>query len=220
MGYRCTIHVNTALAHQVRIGRALHAGIPNSVLTDSPHTLGDTHVILGPWFALDQWRHAPNVLYIDRAYWGDPDSVSIHWLRKGEKVVGPRLKPREIPKILPYRNSEKRIYLCDYGQQPEGDYSGVRYHPADGGQGSLHDALEGYGVALGRRTTALIDAAILGLQVITNDKYSPVWPISGRKGGREQLLTRLAWHNWALTEIESGAAWEHIHAISHRHTTS
>jgi len=210
LGYRSAIHVNPALAHQVRIGSALHAGIPHTVLTDSPDTVADTHIVLGPWFALDKWRHAHSVLYIDRAYWGDPDSVSVHWLKNGEKVCGTKQGGRDTPAVLPYRQSQKRIYLCDYGQEPEGDYDAVRYHPADGSTGTLQDALEGYGIALGRRTTALLDAAIAGLQVITTDGHSPVWPISGRLGGREQLLRRLAWHNWTIDEITRGLMWEHL----------
>jgi hypothetical protein len=180
------------------------------VLTDSPDTLADTHIVMGPWFALDKWRRAPNVLYIDRAYWGDPDAVSVHWLKHGEKVYGVKQGGRDCPAVEPYRQSQKRIFLCDYGCEPEGDYQGVRYHPADGGEGTLQDALEGYGIAIGRRTTALLDAAMMGLQVITNDRHSPVWPISGRLGGREQLLRRLAWHNWTIDEIRQGLMWEHL----------
>jgi len=215
MGYAVALHTNTSLAHQVAYARAWHRGLDRhgilSVLTDSPDTLADIHVIFGPWFALEKWRYAPSVLYIDRGYWGDPDYVSIHWLKQGEKVYGACTDYRAHPAVLPYRNSQKRIYLCDYGQEPEGDYHAVRRHPAsDDAQRPLLDDLDGYGIALGRRTTALIDASIAGLQVITSDRHSPVWPISGRCGGREQLLTRLAWHNWSLTEIERGDAWEHL----------
>lgn len=337
MGYTVAVHTNTGLAHQVRNARALVAGFRAhgiaAVIADRDAP-ADLHVVLGPWYALDKWRHA-NTLYIDRAYWGDPHNVSIHWLKNGEKhfttcdldglphvtveqlrheknnlqlwkygetatadmpamscqehetISGqntndPRAKnksklpircscvpqkgenkegamcslcgtcrtnapyglqqaegsglavpslslsgtrgrlettlrtPRGTPEVLPYRDSQKRIYLCDYGQQPEGDYSAVRYHPADGGQGSLADALEGFGVALGLRTTALLDAAIQGLTVITKDKHSPVWPISGRRGGREQLLNWLAWHNWSKDEISRGDAWEHLSQLQPR----
>ena len=215
MGYTVALHTNTGLAHQLELARAWHVGFTRhgiaSVLTDSPDTLADTHVVFGPWFALDKWRHAPRVLYIDRAYWGDPDRVCVHWLRQGEKIYGACMDYRPIPTVIPYRNSQKRIYLCDYGQEPEGDYDAIRRHPADGDAlRSLMDDLDGYGIAIGRRTTALVTAAIAGLEIITSDRHSPVWPISGRRGGREQLLTRLAWHNWSLDEIERGYAWEHL----------
>lgn len=212
MGYRCAIHTNTGLAHQVKIARTLLAGFEVhgivAVMTDAG-AQADMHVCMGPWYALEQWRHA-NTLYIDRAYWGDPGAVSVHWLRDGEKHFNGFADYRPIPDVMPYRDSQKRIYLCDYDKQPQGDYDAVRHHPAGGNGCSLVESLDGYGVAIGKRTTALIDAAINGLVVITDDPHSPVWPISGRRAARRAWLTGLAWHNWTLDEIKRGDAWEHL----------
>lgn len=217
MGQSCAIHTNAALAHQVRIAHCLAAGFKRHGIKaiianrDAP---ADLHVVMGPWFALERWRHS-NTLYIDRAYWGDPDNVSIHWLKDGEKDFTRCELPRAHPALHPYRESQKRIYLCDYGHKPRGHYDAARLHPTEGGSGSLVEALEGFGVSVGRRTTALIDAAILGLVVETEDEHSPAYPIRGIKGMRADWLTNLAWHNWSLSEIENGTAWEYLNAIGH-----
>ncbi len=214
MGARCAIHTNTGLAHQVRIARALVDGFAahgiNAEITGRDSE-ADLHVCMGPWFALDLWRFDALTLYIDRAYWGDPDSVSVHWLQSGEKVFTRCDIPRAHPELKPYRFSEKSIFLCDYNQQPVGVYDAVRYHPANGQRGSLAESLEGFGVAAGGRTTALVDAAILGLKVVTFDEHSPLWPISGRREGREKWINNLAWHNWSLDELAEG---EFLDAIS------
>jgi hypothetical protein len=212
MGFRVAVHTNCGLAHQVTIARALVAGFRAhgmaSVIADR-EAAADLHVCMGPWFALDRWRF-DRMLYIDRGYWGDPDCVSIHWLDGGEKVRTACDMPRAHPELKPYRYSEKSIFLCDYGMAPVGVYDAVRFHPANGQGGSLIEALQGYGVAAGRRTTALVDAAIEGLKAVTVDPHSPVWPISGKREGREQWINNLAWHNWSIDEIERGEAWEHL----------
>jgi hypothetical protein len=213
MAYEVAIHCNTSLVHQVTLARALSSGFRHhgisAVVTDQRQTMAELHVVMGPWFAFEQWRFG-NTLYIDRAYWGDPDNVSVHWLVNGEKSYTRSDDKRATPELKPYRYSEKSIYLCDYDRVPTGLYDAVRYHPANGQGGDLIRALDGYGVAIGSRTTALVDAAIQGLKVVTDSEHSPVWPISGRRGGREQWINRLAWHNWAIQDIERGAAWEHL----------
>jgi len=210
--YSVAVHTNTALAHQVRNSLALVAGFRANgiaaVMTDA-NAEADIHVVQGPHYCLEKWRYA-NTLYIDRAYWGDPDSLSIHWLLNGEKLFTACDIPRATPELQPYRYSEKSIFLCDYNRQPKGVHDAVRYHPANGQVGKLADDLEGFGVAAGRRTTALVDAAIMGLKVVTFDPHSPVWPISGRREGREKWINNLAWHNWSLDEISRGEAWQHL----------
>jgi hypothetical protein len=207
MGYQVAVHTNTGLAHQVKIARALVAGFDvhgiAAVISDAV-VQADMHVCMGPWFALDQWRHG-NTLYIDRAYWGDPGAVSVHWLQDGEKLRTRNNPPRPHPELAPMRAGSRRIYLCDYGEQPPNDCD-YRRHPADGAAGTLAEALEGYQIAAGRRTTALVDAAIAGLAVETDDPHSPVYGLTDR----EQWITDLAWHNWTLDEIERGAMWAHF----------
>lgn len=222
MGTRCAILVNPALSHQLDHARAWRAGLKRHgidlVVTHDRDYQADMLILSGPNYAPTR-RGDDNVLYIDRAYWGDPDSVSIHWLNDGEKVFTGCTADRPHPALLPYRTSQKRIYLCDYGHRARGHYDAVRLHPTEGGTGSLQEAMQGYGVAVGRRTTALVDAAIAGLVVETDDEHSPVWPIRGLKGNRGDWITGLAWHNWSLTEIEEGDAWAYLSPLQPRLAT-
>ena len=205
MGNKSTvIHCNRGLAHQVELAQQLKAGfnakgLPCSI-SNKANTPADTHVVLGPWFALDEWRYA-NTLMIDRAYWGDPDCVSIHWLKDGEKVFLRDMPKRAHPRLKKPKTGNRRIYLCDFRQQPEGHYDTVRYHPAEKKpQGSLKDALKAHDVAIGRRSTALVDAVIHGLRVETDDLHSPVYGITDRR----RWINDLSWHNWSRAEILSG----------------
>lgn len=208
MGESCAIHVNPSQPHQRQYGQYLKAGLERHGytvnLTSDISAEAVMHCILGPWYALDRWRHHERVLYIDRAYWNDPLAVSIHWLRDGEKVRPHHTAPRDYPQFRPYKEGSKAIYLCDYGELPPQDWTGaVRRHPGGRPKITLEEALEGYHIAAGRRTTALVTAAIEGLTIDTDDLYSPVWPIRGG-GDRAQWLNDLAWHNWSQDEIASG----------------
>ena len=205
MGARSTvIHCNRGLAHQVEMARCLRDGLNakghKAKISYSADDSADIHVVMGPWFALKQWRY-DKTLMIDRAYWGDPECVSIHWLKDGEKVFLRNQKYRKHPKLKKPKEGEKRLYLCDFRQAPEGEFDAVRYHPAEKKpQGSLQDALDAHDIAIGRRSTALVDAAIHGLRVETIDPHSPVYGITDRR----QWIRDLAWHNWSKAEISSG----------------
>jgi hypothetical protein len=210
MGCQPTIHVNPHLDHQKKLGVALADGFKSHgitpVLTTDPKAKGDFHVVLGPWFALKEWRF-DNTLYIDRAYWNDPRCVSIHWLSNGEKVRTKGNPYRRHPTLAPIKTGDRRLYLCDYKQKPLGRYHTVRYHPADKtSRYSLDECLKAHDVAIGRRTTALVDAHIQGLRVETDDPHSPVADVTDR----DQWITDLAWHNWSHDEISRGAMWNHI----------
>lgn len=208
MGNTVAVHTNTGLAHQVRNARALVAGLRvhglAAVITDAD-AQADIHVVQGPWYALERWRHHPNVLYIDRAYWGDPQCLSIHWLYRGEKWRTHHTARRYHPELQPTKHWGRSIYLCDYGQKPEGVYDSVRAHPADKpSHWSLAADLAEHGIAIGKRTTALVDAAIAGLTVFTEDVHSPVYEISGAPWLRGSWINAMAWHNWSLAEISTG----------------
>lgn len=193
------IHAS-GLEHQQRVAKALSKGT-GWAISNSPHTEADLHVVIGPWFALKHWR-LDNTLYLDRAYWGDPNCVSVHWLKHGEKVRTRGREYRAHPVLQPLKSGHRRLYLCDYGRQPCGHYDTVRYHPADKrSKTTLRQDLEAHDVAIGCRTTALVDAAFMGLTVETNDPHSPVYGLTDR----EQWARDLAWHNWHTDELESGA---------------
>ena len=210
MGYQPTIHVNPHLQHQKKLGIALADGFQRHgitpIVTTDPRAKGDFHVVLGPWFALKEWRF-DNTLYIDRAYWGDPDCVSVHWLSDGEKVRTRNNPFRGHPELKPLKTGDRRVYLCDYGQEPSGHYHAVRYHPSDKpSRYTLDECFNTFDTAIGRRTTALVDAHIHGLGVETDDHHSPVYGITDR----EQWVIDLAWHNWSHDEIQRGEMWNHI----------
>ena len=208
---KTVIHANGSLKHQVVYAKALAEGMGGEV-SFSPYTEADIHVVIGPWFALKPWRYA-KTLYVDRAYWGDPDCVSIHWLKDGEKVRTKGRPYREHPKLHPMKPGSKTIYLCDYGGWPTGNFDSVRYHPAQRKPTTtLQYDLDAHQVAIGKRTTALVDAAIQGLRVETDDPHSPVYGITDR----EQWARDLAWHNWSIDEIRSG---EFLNGIGHYHAT-
>lgn len=210
MGDSITIHANPALSHQVRIAEALalgfcRLGLPVRV-SDDPAGAAELHIVLGPWFALKQWRY-DNTFYIDRAYWGDPDRISCHWLKDGEKRRDAYKEIRRHPEIDPHKHGTRAIYLCDYGEKPRGAYHSVRYHPAERKpEQSLAEDLAQHQIAIGRRTTALVDACFKGLSVVTDDPHSPVYDVTDRT----EWARGLAWHNWSLDEIARGEMWHSL----------
>lgn len=226
VGY--TIHANPRLKHQVDYAEAFAAGFAahgdRADITRDPNRPADVHVIIGPWFALKPWQHDGDyVLYVDRAYWGDPEAVSAHWLRMGEKVFEGAGAGRPHPEAAPYKTGRRSIYLCDYGDTPKGRYDTVRRHPAESGrpERDLAADLAEHDLAVGKRTTALVDAALAGLRVETPDVHSPVFPIRGRvcDQAREVWLCGLSWHNWGIEEIRTGAAWEYLRQLSRQRNT-
>ena len=208
MGSESAVIHCSGLAHQVELAQCLlagfnHHGLP-ATISDSATTPASLHVVIGPWFALNQWRYS-NTILIDRAYWGDPDNVSVHWLVHGEKLRTRGNPWRSHPELKPMKTGARRLYLCDYGCEPEGGYDTARRHPAEEQQQvSLADDLASHDIAIGRRTTALVDAAFAGLQIQTKDRNSPVYGIRDR----EQWAIDLAWHNWSKDEIRRGVMWE------------
>lgn len=202
---RPVIHVDSRSQHQIDTARALSDGFQrhglNPIITHDPKEQGDFHVCNGPHFAKDHW---PECLYIDRAYWGDPLAVSVHWLSEGEKIRTKGNPYREHPVLEPIKTGDRRVYLCDWKGVPEGQYHTVRYHPSEKpSRYTLGECLNNHDVALGRRTTALVTAHIKGLRVETNDPHSPVFGITDR----EQWARDLAWHNWSKDEIARGDMW-------------
>ena len=100
------------------------------------------------------------------------------------------------------KTGNKRIYLCDYADGPAGCYDTVRRHPAQQKPTTtLQHDLDTHDIAIGRSTTALVDAAIQGLRVETSDPHSPVYGLVDR----DQWIRDLAWHNWSTDELASGA---------------
>jgi hypothetical protein len=226
------IHINRNIENQVAFGTALAEGFRqhgvDHNLTTSKTAPGDTHVIIGPWYAFEAFKNHDNVLYFDRACWDHPNYTSINWMSHGIKHWNWNIDrlARYHPPIRPWKNGNKLLVLCDYGDDgkqmaykanPHYEEITVRRHPSnrDASRNSLSQDLDQHDIAFGGRSTALVTAAIDGLRVLSYDKTSPVAPIAGRVAyinvkDRSQWLRDLSWHNWNLNEVRTGAAWEHL----------
>lgn len=231
MGYRIAVHVNPGLNHQVEAARSLKAGFKRhgieAKITSLRSIEADINVCMGPWYALNQ-NIGNRVFYLDRALWGDPECVSLQWLdSEGNKVYQwGRSEKRLHPELKPHKGNESAVVLCDYGMDggresclalPHFESVSVRRHPSEEPEGeSLEDCLQAHDAAIGRHSTAMVQAAIEGLAVICRVPHSPVTPIASRcvqeikRPSREQWINDLAFHNWNMREIESGDAWHNL----------
>jgi hypothetical protein len=161
-------------------------------------------------------------VWLDRAFWGDPDYASVGWSTVDGRAFPVPAGIRAHPELKPWRIGREAIVLADYldsGEQlaamvrPHVSSVRIRRHPVEGGAGTLQDALHGAQIAVGHRTTALIEAALTGLSVVCLDAYNPVGPIASRcirdirRPDRREWAQQLAWGNWCHAEIESGELW-------------
>lgn len=227
---KAAIHINPRIDNQVVYGHALAEGFRQhgykADLTPSLSASADVHCLIGPWYAYDHFKGHDKVLYLDRACWDHPALTCINWMSKGSKVWNWKHKEpgRYRPETKPWRDGNRLIILCDYGEdssryenraRPYMPYA-VRRHPSQTPQEQeLTEQLKEFDCALGGKSTALVTAAVEGLSVFSVDKLSPVYPISQPfpwtyHKDREGWLNSLSWHNWTPSEIASGAAWEHF----------
>lgn len=226
---RTVIHCNPSLAHQVKHAEAFAAGFQRHgiacEISSRPDREADMHVVLGPHYALDYWRRHPRCLWLDRAYWGDPDYATVGWSQGTTRKFAQGDGARNHPALQPWRDGRNCIVLSDYrddGQRmaamarPHVDRVEIRRHPVEGGAGTLSDALRGFQIAIGHRTTALIEAAISGLTIVCTDPDNPVRDVASssirdlRQPDRSAWIGKLSWHQWNHDEIASGECWEWI----------
>lgn len=227
MDSRCAIHCNPYLKHQVRWAEAFANGFRRHgqacEITSDASKPADIHVVLGPHYALEQWRHHPNCIWLDRAFWGDPECASIGWSTGDGRRFPLGEEQRPHPELHPWKIGLDAIVLADYGDdgaslvamaRPHFDRLDVRRHPVQGGSGTLTEALAGYQIAIGRKTSALIEAAILGLSVVCLEQDNPVALVATRsvrdigRPDRGPWIHQLSWGNWSVGEIENGEVWE------------
>lgn len=201
------------MQHQRHYARALAAGFAAHGMTPKQTTEPDAyadvkiHVCLGPHYALRYWSpRAHDVLLLDRCFYrGDPEHVSLGWLQTdGGRFwrVGEGRAPLEI--VRQWRHIG-RIFLADFnGPQTIGNVDRCRAHPARavGPAVALEDDLRRHHVAIGYRTTALVTAALMGLQV--HSLWAP------HILNRPNWLELLPYADWSHGEIASGEAWEHL----------
>jgi hypothetical protein len=218
------IHYNPHLAHQRDHARAFEQC--GFTATTSKTTEADVHVVSGPYYALRQWARHPSLLMIDRAWWGDPDCVSIGWLNKdGTRTFATGDEPRAHPKPLPWKKRENTaIVLADYGQKTTQimreaaqryAYIRERRHPAEvRDQASLTSGLCLSDVAIGTSGTALFEAVMLGLPSVCLDPDNPVAEVCSasidaplRRPDRSEWLHKLSYAQFSLDEIADGTAW-------------
>ena len=205
-------HYNPALSHQCRHAQAFRrAGVP---VTPNPRAQGDVHIVSGPHYALNEWRKHPRTIWLDRAWWGDPEFVSIGWLNSdGSRTFAKGTEPREHPTCLPWKTREQSaLILADYQQDITGLYTEavqqyghvtVRRHPADEKSSvSLDSALMLHDVCIGHSSTGLFDAIISGVPVICTDPTNVAWQFTNlHRGSRAKWLHDLSYSQFNHQEF-------------------
>lgn len=219
------IHYNCNLQHQIDHAQAFRACGFDS--TPSPYVeMPGVHVISGPYFAYDKWKNHPQTLMIDRAWWGDPDCVSIGWLQPdGTRKFATGTDPRAIPEIEPWRTGESSVLiLADYDQdttaikvfaQERFETVTIRRHPAEHpSMVPLTEALMHTDVCIGHSGSALFDAIRMGVPTICTDPLNECIPacsswVNGKlyRGSRDAWLHDMSYKQFSLAEIADGTAW-------------
>jgi len=179
-------------------------------VTESTTQPADIHIVSGPHYAKDYWLGHPRTILLDRAYyhedktgrWHSMDWVSLGWMRADGGRRFNAGAGRESPEREDRPSIGGTIFLADYGGPVERADT-VRRHPADEQPGEgLRDVLRRHRTAIGYQTTALVTAALAGLEIVCKDKRNilcePNW------------LELLPYADWHWSEIESGEAWEHL----------
>lgn len=217
------IHYNPALNHQIDHAAAfIGSGFDISIDIQTP---ADVHVISGPHYAYSHWLGRENVLMIDRALWGDPDSVSIGWLQAdGTRKFATGTADRPKPDYLPWKTREGScLILADYQQDINSSVVRDRFnpvttrrHPAEiESRHSLSTELAFADVVMGHSGTAIFTALMMGVPVICTDPNNICMPVCSDsveadlyRGDRDPWLHDMSYTQFTLDEIHSGLAWE------------
>jgi hypothetical protein len=207
-------HCNPAQPHQREHAEWLSAGCQRHGLslsvTPDRHVVADIHIVSGPHYAKSVWLDHPAVLWLDRSYyheeksgrWKSMDWVSLGWLRADGARVFESGAGRAPPSVEDRPENGGTIFLADYGGPVE-TADTVRRHPADEPpREGLREALRRHRIAIGYQTTALVAAALAGLEIICKDPRNILW--------QPNWLELLPYADWHWTEIESGSAWGHL----------
>jgi hypothetical protein len=208
------IHINPAQPHQVEHGQWLKQGIERHGLkvevTASPTMPADIHIVSGPHYAKSVWQGHEKAVLLDCAYyheersgrWHSTDWVSLGWMREDGSRCFRAGAGRKPPQIEARPSEGGTIFLADFGGVIE-PADTVRRHPADEAPAEpLRAVLRRHRKAIGYRTTALVTAALCGLEIVCRDARNIL-----SETGWLELLPYADWH-WS--EIASGAAWDHL----------
>jgi len=228
------IHSNPTLQNQIDTSTALLAGFRvhgvQAEITADRLKPGDIHVVQGPWYCYSDWLGKANVVYLDRTFYGCPvNNISLGWLKAdGSRNFCIREYHRkhgkgELPELKEKKTRQEcAVVFGDYGRNPgdlwqyaRSNFDRVyfRAHPASKDQhpyltlkGELDYIWRMADVAVGHSTTALIEAELEGLNVVTTDRHNPV----NYDGDRESWLNELSWKQWSLDELRDGSFWDHL----------
>jgi len=232
---RVVIHSNPHLANQVETAGWLREGFRrhgiSAEITADRGKAGDIHVIQGPHYAYRQWIGRPNVLWLNRCYYGNARyDVSIGWLHAdGSRDFRWHDEPRtRLPNLAEMKPEKRQADQCamvfgDYGEDCTDLVRDVlkrygrtyyRPHPAEKHKRSivlspdwtLEQVWSVADVAVGGASTALIDAYANGLHVECRDPRNP----ASMDCARETLFSRLTWADWHCDEIKRGEFWDHL----------
>lgn len=223
------MYYNPHLAHQVQHAEAFkRSGFQVTHALNQPAS--DVCVISGPHYAYNVMKHHPRTLMIDRAWYGDPEYVSIGWLQEdGTRRFATGDAPRPKPDFEPWGRREcSCLILADYNQDVSGivfdassrfQHVEVRQHPANvqGIQVDLKSAIRLRDVVICSKGTAGFEAIIQGVPVICLDPLSELAPVCAAsidaelyRGPRADWLHDMSYKQWAIAEIGSGEAWQHL----------
>ena len=226
------IHTNMGLATQVETSTWLQTGFSkhgiDAEITGDKHKPADVHVVSGPWYCYSEWLGKPNVIWLNRCFYGHPRyDLSLGWLRPdgsrdfrnvgmtSAKGMPPALKPRKAKRRCAVVFSDYGMDATDMIFDARQKYDSVffRPHPAQKQEtpvmtlkGSLDAVWEIADVAMGHGSTVLVEAEIAGLHVETTDPHH----VARNVTNREQWLKDLSWAQWNHEEIQSGAFWSHL----------
>lgn len=132
------------------------------------------------------------------------DWVSLGWMRPdgGRRFAAGLGRPAPVIEDRPLQGGS--LFLADYGGPIE-PADTVRRHPADEPPvEDLRTALRRHRTAIGYQTTALVAAALAGLEIICKDARNIV--------SQPDWLDLLPYADWHWSEIESGFAWDHLNS--------
>ena len=221
-----TFHCNTSLPHQREHGQWFTESLKRHGLTvevtSDIHKQADIHIVSGPHYAKQVWQGHPRVLLLDRAYlpdhqvktkWASEDWVSLGWMRKdgGRTFRADHGGGRSAPQIKDRSAERGTIFLADYAGPIE-QADTIRRHPSEETPTEgLREVLRRHRTAIGYQTSALVMAALEGLEVVCKDKRNimsePNW------------LELLPYADWHYSEFDE--AWEHLkYDIDISHTTT
>lgn len=87
--------------------------------------------------------------------------------------------------------------------------------------GELSEALSGAAVVVTFNSNSAVDSVLAGVPTVAVDQGSMAWDVAGHEVGdcvtpsRDAWASRLAWCQWSLEEIRSGAALGGLLEVSH-----